>query len=937
MPSYAYFNNPNKTETEREEDNKSEYENNAKAFKKWENSLTKLVEKEKEKLQNRQKNTNKRMAGYYNALTDHEETKELLVYVSSLQKLWENKTIPKKLKIFSSTPSKSILSKFLIGSELTNIGYSYYRQRTDTPRFEERYKHYESDLNNAGINSLEEAREIYKLLQEHKAVNPNEDEEKIQREIEKMENDFRNSKDKGFFPTPKTLAERLVMEADIEKGDYILEPSAGLGHICEAIIKAHPDNKLDVIELNYQLVRVLKKKGLNVVGDDFLNHRKNYDKIIMNPPFEKLQDTAHVQHAYSLLNDGGKLVSIMGESAFFNSSKKAKLFREWLDDVGGYSEKLPIDSFKGDEAFRQTGVHTRIVIISKLGSKKKKEVIKSDNSVKKMAVNKIKTDVDKFQNRKNSFSESSKNKIIDAVKDGSFDWAIFDAITVWMSSDSNYYVISGHSRLSAFKELSKTNPDFKEIPIKIFNGTEKQAIDLALNSNTLSTKESDIERAMYYSSLRDSGKKDSEITELARKNEGKNANQIINLSYLNHKGFIINQLENFGLGNVESRNNLLTIANWVGESRKKYKKLSNSHEDELSKFLIEKGYGTKKGQFSNKREYFTTLETLVMKNSDAKGLISYPLNIAKNIYKSSVELNYDEEVNELKKEVAKSEKELKIKSTNALQALKTGKTTREHADKLINEYSQNYARLNAKLTELKNKKDSVIQASKQQTSLFGVEKEKKKESNGLESIFSNIANPPKADFIKSIKLKGQIGFWMGDIELFEYSLVLRGDKGAGKSRLMFQLMDVFAEAKKKVCLFSLEMDARSKIIANYRDEYILNRNKKRIQIASEAPKGIDTIREAAKHFDVVCIDSWQKVSGVKQEDFDKLRKEFPDTAFIIIFQSNTKGGTRGGNMADYDAQAVCHVKEGGRAIWEKNRFGGTGTFKVFEQKLEEDE
>ena len=43
--------------------------------------------------------------------------------------------------------------------------------------------------------------------------------------------------------------------------------------------------------------------------------------------------------------------------------KKATEFREWLDKIGGTSEKLPDGAFK--QAERSTGVNTRLVTIDK--------------------------------------------------------------------------------------------------------------------------------------------------------------------------------------------------------------------------------------------------------------------------------------------------------------------------------------------------------------------------------------------------------------------------------------------------------------------------------------------------------------------------------------------------------------------------------------------
>ena len=55
----------------------------------------------------------------------------------------------------------------------------------------------------------------------------------------------------------------------------------------------------------------------------------------------------------------------MSEGPFFRSDKKATAFRDWLDELGAETHQLPEDSFKGVEAFRHTGVRTRLVVIDK--------------------------------------------------------------------------------------------------------------------------------------------------------------------------------------------------------------------------------------------------------------------------------------------------------------------------------------------------------------------------------------------------------------------------------------------------------------------------------------------------------------------------------------------------------------------------------------------
>lgn len=184
--------------------------------------------------------------------------------------------------------------------------------------------------------------------------------------IKKAERELVGVKIDGYFPTPKPVVERMLEEADIDEGMKVLEPSAGKGNIADLIKEEHPGADLDVIEFHMTLRDLLKRKGHDLAGQDFLEHEGRYDRIVMNPPFEHGQDMQHVQHAFDLLNPGGRVVAIMSEGPFFRNDKQATAFRDWLEIQGGTSERLPEGSFKSSE--RQTGVATRLVVIDKPGA-----------------------------------------------------------------------------------------------------------------------------------------------------------------------------------------------------------------------------------------------------------------------------------------------------------------------------------------------------------------------------------------------------------------------------------------------------------------------------------------------------------------------------------------------------------------------------------------
>ncbi|HCF0710846.1 TPA: PLxRFG domain-containing protein [Pseudomonas aeruginosa] len=185
--------------------------------------------------------------------------------------------------------------------------------------------------------------------------------------IREMERSMIGRRNDGldFFPTSAAVTEEAVDAADIQEGMDVLEPSAGMGHMADAI-REQTGVEPDVVELSSERRELLEAKGYNLVGSDFMEvSGKQYDRIVMNPPFSKGRDIQHVQHAYSLLKPGGRLVAIMGEGAFFQSNKAAENFRAWLDGLGATSERLPEGSFMDPALPVNTGVNARMVVIDK--------------------------------------------------------------------------------------------------------------------------------------------------------------------------------------------------------------------------------------------------------------------------------------------------------------------------------------------------------------------------------------------------------------------------------------------------------------------------------------------------------------------------------------------------------------------------------------------
>ncbi|MCK5431487.1 MAG: SAM-dependent methyltransferase [Gammaproteobacteria bacterium] len=170
----------------------------------------------------------------------------------------------------------------------------------------------------------------------------------------------------GYFPTPPALVARMIELADLSIADLILEPSAGQGHIADAIC-THLDidnRSIDVCEILDENTKILYSKGYDIHGDFFewtIDGRHFYDKILMNPPFEKQADIDHVTAAFSRLDDGGKLVAIMSAGVMFRDNKKTKNFRDNVLCHSTLIEDNPAGSFKESG----TMVNTVMIVLEK--------------------------------------------------------------------------------------------------------------------------------------------------------------------------------------------------------------------------------------------------------------------------------------------------------------------------------------------------------------------------------------------------------------------------------------------------------------------------------------------------------------------------------------------------------------------------------------------
>lgn len=132
-----------------------------------------------------------------------------------------------------------------------------------------------------------------------------------------------------LFQTPAEIAAQLVQTLDLQPGARVLEPSAGLGRLIDAIIASASDpyrrvpfaepKSVEIVaveqspncaaELYRQerdRVRILQRDFLSVTPAEL----GTFDAIAMNPPFHLRSDIKHIMHALAFLSPGGRIAAL---------------------------------------------------------------------------------------------------------------------------------------------------------------------------------------------------------------------------------------------------------------------------------------------------------------------------------------------------------------------------------------------------------------------------------------------------------------------------------------------------------------------------------------------------------------------------------------------------------------------------------------------------
>lgn len=167
----------------------------------------------------------------------------------------------------------------------------------------------------------------------------------------------------GFFETPPEIAERMAAWAAVQAGELVLEPSVGHGALLRWLPAGTYVEAYDIAPQRADgFYGASRPDGSWVMklGWDFLAEEpdERFDVVLMNPPFSRQQDIAHITHALTFLKPGGRLAAIASGSVTYRQDKRARDFRELVAAHGGTIEPLP------EGAFKASGTSVRTVLIT---------------------------------------------------------------------------------------------------------------------------------------------------------------------------------------------------------------------------------------------------------------------------------------------------------------------------------------------------------------------------------------------------------------------------------------------------------------------------------------------------------------------------------------------------------------------------------------------
>jgi predicted RNA methylase len=192
------------------------------------------------------------------------------------------------------------------------------------------------------------------------------------------------------FSTPPHYSFALAWVANIGENDIVLEPSAGTGSLLVHALNAEPA-KVYANELSERRANLLRQLGPDEVFQEDAEQIHNIlpedmrpTVVLMNPPFSTAahrmgekkvygMDLKHIEAALNYLQDGSRLVAIMGRPRV--EGTESATFNRWIDQIGKkYNVRANVHVGRGVYKKYGTSFPTRLLVIDKTGPTKEKIV-----------------------------------------------------------------------------------------------------------------------------------------------------------------------------------------------------------------------------------------------------------------------------------------------------------------------------------------------------------------------------------------------------------------------------------------------------------------------------------------------------------------------------------------------------------------------------------
>jgi len=158
-----------------------------------------------------------------------------------------------------------------------------------------------------------------------------------------------------LFQTPPAIAARLVALLALKPGARVLEPSAGLGRILDALAPLQCGEVIAVETAPSCAGELFRKDrpGVTIKQQDFLtctpDELGTFDAVAMNPPFHIRADIQHILHGLTFLKSGGTLAALC-----LNTDHRRKA----LQPLAATWEELPCGTFAKE------GTHVPTVLLT---------------------------------------------------------------------------------------------------------------------------------------------------------------------------------------------------------------------------------------------------------------------------------------------------------------------------------------------------------------------------------------------------------------------------------------------------------------------------------------------------------------------------------------------------------------------------------------------